>query len=194
MIENVIQKRNISEKGKITLKLGISLGIVALAVVMPQMLHLAVGANAGVTWLPMYFPILLGGCLLGAKWGIGIGIISPAVSYIITSLFGTAMPTFERLPFMMAELTVLAFIGGLFSKYITKKSWVAFPAVLLAEICGRLTFLLAVAIFKNFTSFTVAIAWSQIKAGFAGLALQAVAAPLLIIGLKRIINEEENND
>lgn len=191
MIENVIEKRKISLKGKLTLKLGISLGIVVLAVAMPLMLHLAVGANAGITWLPMYLPILLGGCLLGAKWGMGIGITAPFISYMITSLFGTAMPTFERLPFMMAELMILAFISGLFSKYISKKSWLAFTAVLLAEICGRLTFISAVAIFKNATYFTTAMVWSQIKSGLAGLVLQVIIAPLLIIGLNRILNEEK---
>ncbi|MDE6679437.1 MAG: NUDIX domain-containing protein, partial [Ruminococcus sp.] len=35
---------------------------------------LAVGQSGGITWLPMYLPILIGVCLLGAKWGMVIGI------------------------------------------------------------------------------------------------------------------------
>ena len=102
MIESVLAKHNAKLGTKITVKSLISVGVVALAVLLPQLVHLVAGASGGVQWLPMYLPVLLGGCLLGWKWGLGVGVLSPLVSFAITSLTGNAMPAASRLPYMMA--------------------------------------------------------------------------------------------
>ena len=69
MIETILVRKNLSLKMRITVKTLISIGIVALAVVLPQLVHLALGQSGGVQWLPMYLPVLLGGCLLGTWYG-----------------------------------------------------------------------------------------------------------------------------
>ena len=53
MIDNVLERKQLSLRMKITLKSLISAGMIALAVVLPQIAHLAVGAQAGVMLLPM---------------------------------------------------------------------------------------------------------------------------------------------
>lgn len=63
---------------KITVKSLISLGIVALAVILPQIAHLAFGGAAGVKYLPLYQPVLLGGCLPGMRWGLPSGFFRPS--------------------------------------------------------------------------------------------------------------------
>ena len=65
MLESVLARRGASLKVKITVKSLVALGVVALAVLLPQLVHLAAGASGGVRLLPMYLPVLLGGCLLG---------------------------------------------------------------------------------------------------------------------------------
>lgn len=194
MIENVLTRKQATAKTKITVKALVSAGIVALAVMLPQLAHLAVGAQAGVKWLPMYLPILLGGCLLGTRWGLAVGMISPVVSFIITLSLGEAMPTLERLPFMMAELAVFAFVTGLFSDKIEKNSLMAFPAVVSGQLCGRAFFVLLVAIFANFTPLTVSAVLSQIGTGVYGLAVQAVIAPIVVIGLKKLMVRDRADD
>ena len=92
MIEQVFARQNATLRVRITVKMLISLVIVVLAVVLPQLVHLALGAPGGVQLLPMYLPILLCGCLLGWKWGLGVGILSPVFSFAITSLAGNPMP------------------------------------------------------------------------------------------------------
>ena len=77
MIENVLERKQASLQIKITVKALIAMGIAALAVILPQIAHLAVGAQAGVLLLPMYLPVLLGGCLLGYRWGLAVGMVSP---------------------------------------------------------------------------------------------------------------------
>lgn len=189
MIENALRSRQVSFKLGITVKALISAGIVALAVLLPQLAHLALGEQAGMRFLPMYLPVLLGGCLLGWQWGLGIGLLSPLVSYLITSAAGAPMPALARLPFMMAELAVFAVICGVFSDKIARNGLMAFPAVLLAQLGGRSVFLLSAAAFSGVSPLNAAMVWSQIQTGFAGLLIQAVLAPVIIIGLKALTDK-----
>ena len=189
MIENALRSRQVSFKLGITVKALISAGIVALAVLLPQLAHLALGEQAGMRFLPMYLPVLLGGCLLGWQWGLGIGLLSPLVSYLITAAAGSPMPALARLPFMMAELAVFAVICGVFSDKIAKNGLMAFPAVLLAQLGGRSVFLLSAAAFSGVSPLNAAMVWGQIQSGFAGLLIQAVLAPVIIIGLKAFMDK-----
>lgn len=189
MIENALRSRQVSFKLGITVKALISAGTVVLAVLLPQLAHLALGEQAGMRFLPMYLPVLLGGCLLGWQWGLGIGLLSPLVSYLITSAAGAPMPALARMPFMMAELAVFAVICGVFSDKIAKNGLMAFPAVLLAQLGGRSVFLLSAAAFSGVSPLNAAMVWSQIQTGFAGLLIQAVLAPVIIIGLKAFMDK-----
>ena len=190
MLENVLSARGFSLKLKVTIKSCVSVGIVVLAVLLPQLVHLALGQSGGVEWLPMYLPVLIGGCLLGWAWGLGVGIVSPLVSFLITSAWRSPMPALARLPFMMAELAVFAAVSGLFTKKISENGWMAFPAVLLAQVSGRAFFLLLVTIFQSVAPFTPQMIWGQIQTGFTGMVLQAVAVPFIIMGLKKLLDRE----
>ena len=191
MLENVLVQKNVKLKTKITIKSLITVGLIALAVGLPQLVHLVAGAQGGMTWLPMYLPVLIGGCLLGTWWGLGIGIASPVVSFLVTLSSGSPMPALERLPFMIVELAVFALVAGLFSKKISENGWLAFPAVLLAQVAGRITFITLVAIFQNLLSFNVATVWTQIQTGLIGLVLQAVLVPLVIMLLNHLLNRKK---
>lgn len=192
MIENVISKKQWSYGKKIGVKTLISAIIIISAVVLPQIVHLAVGAQGGVKYLPMYLPVVIGGAIMGATWGVFIGMLAPLTSYLITTALGNPMPMAARLPFMMSELGVFALVSGAFGKLIYSKPWTAFIAVISAEIIGRAFFLLLIAIFGKFTPFSVAMIWGQIKVGLVGAALQAVIAPLIIIGIRKIIKNDES--
>lgn len=187
MIESVLSRHNVKTSTKITVKSLISVGIVALAVLLPQLVHLVAGASGGVQWLPMYLPVLLGGCLLGWKWGLGVGVLSPLVSFAITSLAGNAMPAAGRLPYMMAELAAFAAVSGLFSKRIAANGWMAFPAVLLAQVSGRAVFLALAAVFQGVSALSAAAVWSQIQAGLLGMVLQAMLVPVIVMGLRALL-------
>lgn len=192
MIDTILIRSNAKTRVKITVKTIISICLIALAVGLPQLVHLVAGASGGVTWLPMYLPVLLAGCLLGSWWGIGVAVLSPIVSFLITSaFFGSAMPALARLPFMIVELSVFAGVSGLFSKKIVENEWLAFPAVLLSAIAGRLVFLGLVAIFQNVSTLTVDLVWNQIKIGMIGLVLQSVIVPLIVIFLRKIMLKEK---
>ena len=192
MVDSVLTRKNASLSVKVTVKMLVSLGIVALAVLLPQLVHLLAGAQSGMRFLPMYLPVLLGGCLLGARFGVCIGVLSPLVSFFLTSATGNAMPAAARLPFMMAELAVFALVSGLFSRAIVKNAWMAFPAVLLGSVAGRCFFLLCVAAFQWASPLTLATVWAQVQTGFTGLLLQAVLVPVLVMGLHKLLVKDAN--
>lgn len=184
LIETVLERKRAKSGVRLTVKTAVAAFVVALAVALPQIVHLVAGASGGVRWLPMYAPILLGGCLLGFKWGLGVGIAAPIVSFAITSALGSAMPAAARLPYMIAELAVFAAVSGAFSKLIVRNAWAAFPTVLLAEVAGRAVFLTLAAIFQGVSSLDAATVWSQIQSGLLGMVLQAVVVPAIVIALR----------
>ena len=190
MLETALERKNIKFGLKITVKALISAGVIALAVILPQLVHLFSGAAGGAKWLPMYLPVLIGGCLLGWRWGLGVGVLSPVVSFLITSMTGNAMPAASRLPYMIAELAVFAVVSGIFSKKISKNLWLAFPAVLLAQVSGRAVFLIAAAIFQSIAPLSAAAVWSQIQTGLLGLVLQAVLVPFIVMGLGVLLGRD----
>jgi len=192
MVESALCARGVSLKVKITVKTVISIILIALAVGLPQIFHLAAGAESGAKWLPMYIPVLLGGCLLGIRWGIGVALLSPVVSFLITSAVASPMPAAARLPFMMAELAVFAAVTGVFSKKIAQNSWMAFPAVILAEVSGRAAFIALVAIFQSVSPLTVSAVWAQVQSGFIGLIAQAAIIPFVVMGLNAIIRRSRD--
>lgn len=149
---------------------------------------------AGIRFLPMYFPVLLGACLLGVRFGAFVGVTSPLVSYFLTSAVGNAMPAAERLPFMMAELLVFALVAGTFAEKIETNRYVVFPAVLLAALCGRSVFLLTTLLFPWAAPVTMAESWQQICAGVPGLVLQFLLVPALTILLYLLLHREKGND
>ncbi len=194
MINSVLTRNNASAKMQVTVKSLVFLGVVILAVLLPQIVHLVLGAPGGVQWLPMYLPVLMGGCLLGSEWGLLVGVISPIFSFLLTYLMNNPMPAAARLPFMVLELAVFASVAGTFSKLIMKNKWFSFLAVISAEVIGRLVFLGAVAVFQNVSVLKFQLALAQVKAGLVGLSLQAIAVPIIIIVLRNLMLKDKEND
>ena len=58
-------------------------------------------------------------------------------------------------------------------------------------LAGRGAFLLAVALTRGSTPFTTAMIWGQIKTGINGLVLQAIAVPLMVVGIKALLHRED---
>ena len=183
MLENILTTKNCSVRVKLTVKSCVSAGLVLLAVVLPQLVHFAAGVSGGTTWLPMYLPVLLAGCLLGVRWGLGVG--------LLTSAAGHPLPAAARVPFMMAELGVFAVVSGLFAGKIAGSGWMAFPAVLLAQLAGRAAFMLLAVIFQSVAPFTPAMVWAQIQTGLIGLLAQAVLAPVIVAAVRRLLVKDK---
>ena len=181
--------KNKSTAVRLTVKSVIAVLLVAMATALPQIAHFFGGSAAGSAYLPMYAPALLAGCLLGWQWGLGVGALSPLVSFGFTSLvFGSAMPAAARLPFMIAELAVFGLVSGLMSKKIASAPLMAFPAVICAQIAGRLTYFVLSVIFSQ----TAAAAWAVIETGLTGLYIQAAVVPVIVLLLALAVKHERD--
>ena len=173
---------------KISIKSIIATFLVIFAVILPQIIHIAGGAQAGITYLPMYFPVLLGGLILGWSFGLVVGVVSPVMSFLFTTyVLGTSMPTLERLPIMVIELAVWGLVSGLFSKLLNKNVWYVIPIVLIAQITGRLVAMV--------TYLAYGYAFDQIlfilKTGILGMILQFAFVPLIIYLLSVVIKKHD---
>lgn len=187
MFEQSLKAKNVPLGRKIGYKTMLAAAFVALAVALPQIVHLALGQPGGVKWLPMYLPVVLSGLVLGWRVAFAVGVSSPLVSFLITSALGSPMPPAARLPYMAAELAVFAVVAGLFSKLIYKNALWAIPAAVAPIIAGRAAFEGLVALFGKFSGFTVPMIFSQIVAGIPGAVVIAVAAPLIAIGARALL-------
>lgn len=176
---------------KITVKATIAVLLAVMAVALPQLTHLAGGANVGAIYMPMYMPALLAGILLGWQWGLGVGIASPVISYGFTSLaLGAAMPALARLPYMTAELAIFGAVAGLFSKRAQRSPLISFPAVLLAQTAGRSFYV----IYNLIAGKTIGYLWSSVVASMTGLWLQALIVPALAILLFAVLKHEQKSE
>ena len=187
MLNAVLSRFKLSVR--ISIKGAISTLLVILAVALPQIAHLAGGASAGAKYLPMYAPALLAGCLLGWGWGLGVGILSPIVSLGFTTLaLGSAMPAVNRLPYMILELAAFGGISGLFAKKIEKNAYLAFPVVVLAQVAGRAIYV----IYNLIAGREFAALWTSVQTGLAGLYLQAVLVPFVVILLAKLLKHDDD--
>lgn len=181
MIDSVLAKRSITGGRRVAVKSVVSAVVIALAVLLPQLVHSVAGVSGGIQWLPMYLPVLIGGCLLGVKWGLCVGILSPVASFLLTLAFGNPMPAAARLPYIVIELAVFAAVAGLFSRKIAKSVWWTFPAVIAAAVAGRCVFLLCAVVFRHVAVLSPTTAWTQVVMGLRGLLLQIVLVPAITV-------------
>ncbi|SEG16481.1 Protein of unknown function [Caloramator fervidus] len=114
---------------------------ISLALLIPYIFHSA--GLAGAIFLPMHLPVLLAGFILGKKYGLAVGFISPILSSILTD-----MPPLYPTSFAMAfELATYGFITGLL--YNDKKMNI-FTSLILAMLFGRFVSAIANILLLNF--------------------------------------------
>ena len=130
----------------------------------------------------------------GGEWGLGMGTFSPVVVLGGPALRENPWPAATRLPYMAVELAVFAAVSGLFSNAIVKNAWTAFPAVLLAEVAGRASFIATAAVFESVSALSVETVWAQIQTGFIGLILQAVIVPFIVMALAKLTLSEKKGE
>lgn len=194
MIDGILAKHNASTKTCLTVKTLISLAVIAMAVAFPQIVHMATGAAGGVKWLPMYLPVIIGACVLGAKWGVAAAILSPITSFLLTSAFSSPMPAAARLPFMVAELAVMALIAGAFCSLIVKNAAWSIAATAASLVSGRAFFMLLVVIFQSITPFSPAVIMGQIITGIPGLIANLAIVPIVVSLFSLALKGERSRD
>lgn len=168
--------KNYSTKFKITAKCITIAVLLSLAILLPQVVHVYLGANYGAKLLPMYLPVLLGACLVGVDFSIVLGIFAPVLSYMFTG-----MPNVDRLPFMVAELLTLSVLVSTCVKVIPNK-WFLIVGITTSFILARVVLICGMVLI-NGAKFSIVFA--SVKVGVVALLVQCVLAYILCLLLRR---------
>ena len=138
----------------------------------------------GFRFLPMHIPVLFAGIILGWKYGLLVGIITPLLRAITIGM----PPLFPVALVMAFELGTYGLLIGLFYKLLPKKVVYVFLSLILSMIGGRMIWGLAAFLIYplagfNF-NFQIFLAGAFINA-VPGIILQLILIPTLFIGLKK---------
>lgn len=161
----------------------------ALGILLPSVFHIF-GAASGQAFLPMHIPVLIAGLSVSPLCGAVVGVLSPFLSSVISS-----MPSFFKMPFMCIELFVYGLCSGLFlrlfSKHFKSSLVPIYLSLVCAQICGRLVNLACTFIAVNLLGLTipgtgVMLALASIPAGFLGIVIQWIFIPPVVKGISYI--------
>ena len=158
--------------------------LLAMGILLPQVFHLIGGAATGGTFLPMHIPLLMSGLLLGPAYGAALGIVCPAVSFLLTS-----MPPAAKLPFMVVELAFYGLVAGLFAARGTSRTG-TYVGLIAAQAAGRLAnaaaLLIAARLFQLEVP-AVATVGAALVTGIPGIVIQLIFIPPIVILLRKVI-------
>jgi riboflavin transporter FmnP len=140
--------------------------------------------DIGKMLLPMHLPVLIAGFVLGAPWGLAIGIIVP----VLRSLLFSMPPMFPFAVAMSFELAAYGFFAGLFYKLLPKKNIYIYASLVLAMLLGRVVW--GGVSWLLYGLKDAAFSWQAFAAGafinaVPGIILQIILIPVIIIGLKQ---------
>ena len=140
--------------------------------------------SIGSRLLPMHIPVILAGFICGFPYGFAVGLITPILR---SFLFGTP-PLFPVAIAMAFELATYGAITGLLYRFLPKKSWSVYVALLIAMLGGRVVW--GVAMYSLLASNGAVFTWQAFIAGafvnaLPGIILQIVKVPLLVFALEK---------
>lgn len=156
--------------------------MIALGIVLPFL----TGSNPqlGSIFLLMHIPALLTGLILGPRYGLMVGLVTP----LLRSLLVQAPPLYPIALTMTFELGAYGFFIGLAKKYLPKQDLYVILSLIISMLLGRAVWGLAAAVFYPLAGFNFSLD-IFIKAAFVtglpGIGIQLVVVPLLYFSLKK---------
>lgn len=156
--------------------------LTAVGLILPYITAHAFGMQ-GTILLPMHLPVFLIGFLCGPQYGAIGGIIIPVLSCALTGM----PPVYPVLPFMTGELFTYGLVSGLLYK---KAKLSIYPSMLIAMICGRITFGLVFAGLMGINIGAVMAVKGAVITGLPGIIIQLILVPIIVVAVKKYFNIE----
>ena len=154
---------------------------VALGIVLPVAVHGI--PNAGRVILPMHLPVLLSGLVCGPFWGFLCGVLTPALSSLITG-----MPPAAFLPAMLCELAAYGLIAGLLRRFVRtgRRTADLYIQLIGAMLLGRVVYgvMNALVFSAGEYSFKAFVSAAFITA-LPGIVIQLVLLPAVVLLLEK---------
>lgn len=155
--------------------------LIAIGVALPFVFHTI--PNAGGIFLPMHIPVLLSGFICGPLYGLGVGVLTPLISSMLTG-----MPPVAILPGMACELAVYGLITGLlYKKNIIKNDYGnVYVSLLVAMFAGRLTYGILNSLIFRAGAYSLKV-WisTAFVVSIPGIIAQLVIIPILVSAMKK---------
>lgn len=154
---------------------------IAIGVMLPIILHSI--PKAGAVFLPMHIPVLLCGFACGPIYGLTCGLVTPALSNLLTG-----MPPIAMLPSMICELAVYGLTTGLYYHIIKFKNKPVriYSSLILSMLSGRFVYgILNSVIFQAGKYSMQAWLTTAFVSALPGIIIQLAIIPMLYIALER---------
>ncbi len=135
---------------------------------------------AGQVVLPLHYPALLAGFLLGWRWGLGVGLLTPLLSSLVTGM----PPLIPSALLMAPEAAVYGAVVGLMRKPLG-----IYPALISALVLGRIAWGIAVWLLTPVLGLKIPVVGALTAAaitGLPGIVAQIVLVPLLVRRLEAL--------
>jgi thiamine transporter ThiT len=168
-------------------KIIIASSCIAVAIVFAAVVHLVGGQPLGKIISPMHIPVFICGLILGWKYGLLVGILTPLVSYMFRGI-PPILPTGLG---MCLELGTYGFISGLISekvRFSNKSLLNIYLALIIGMLLGKIVYGLYCTIYFPLNS----IPWSfklfitsLFVEPFIGIIIQLYSIPFVVYGIKK---------
>lgn len=151
--------------------------LTAVGVVVPFFFHQF--GMAGKVFLPMHFPVLIAGFLLGPLGGMMVGFLCPTVSALLTG-----MPPLPYLSVMVPELMTYGGVSGALYRWSKRNIWMALLGAMAAgrAVLGLTGWVMAHLLDIHLTP--VAFMTGAMVTGLPGIVGQLILIPLLMWRLR----------
>ncbi len=148
---------------------------IVLGLLMPMVFHAF--NMGGQIFLPMHIPVLLAGLILDPLYALAVGIITPILSSILTSM----PPLMPMLPIMVFELGTYALTASLLKKRAKQNDIIALiAAMVLGRIVAGIVVYFMVALFSVKLPAPHIFISTGVVTGLPGIAVQLVIIPILM--------------
>lgn len=151
----------------------------ALGLILPYIFHFT--GIPGNIFLPMHIPVLLCGFILGERYGLIIGFITPLMNSVITGM----PPIYPTAISMAFELACYGWLSGYL---FTKKSRNIYLSLALAMIFGRLVSAIANYVLLGFAGKSFVLKLFLINAFVKpvwGILIQIIIIPFIVKAIEK---------
>lgn len=156
----------------------------AIGIILPPLFH---SVQLGAIISPMHFPVLICGLMLGWKYGLICGLLTP----LMVSVMFSVPPLFPVAAVMSVELGIYGLMSGLlYYKIIRLKNQTVrlYTALVIAMLVGRiaygLTYALLFVLSLSEFAFTAYVT-SLFVTGLPGIVLQILVIPGIVLTLEK---------
>ena len=165
-----------------TKKITRSAVLIAVGIILPMLFH-----NFGISgkiFLPMHFPPLIAGFIVGPVYGAIIGFVLPLINFAING-----MPAMPMAALMSVELAIFGLVTGLlYAKFkypfaISNRVKIIF-SLILAMLAGRIVYSGLSAIFIEFENPLIMIA-GGVSTGLPGIIGQLLLIPIIVFAIEK---------